>query len=52
VNALVEVAVAWAVQSDVPNWLFAVALLTSPSRWTNWVIGVVRDRVTNTAPRE
>lgn len=40
----VEGAAAWATSSGPPNWVFVVALLTSPSRWTSLVMTQLKQR--------
>jgi len=40
-----ESAIAWATSAGVPNWLFVLALLTAPARWSNTAVRLVRSRL-------
>lgn len=43
-SELVDVALEWLASTEVPNWMLLVALLTSPARWSDSVVGMVRSR--------
>jgi len=44
-SALVDVAIEWAAARGPPNWMFVLALLTTPSRWSRTIVSVVRARL-------
>lgn len=38
-------AASWATSTGPPNWVFLVAVLTTPSRWTNIVMTRLQQRL-------
>jgi len=41
----IDAALDWAVASGPPNWVFVLALLTSPARWSSATVAIVRSRL-------
>lgn len=37
-------AASWATSQGPPNWVFVVALLTAPHKWTDIIVSRVRQR--------
>jgi len=44
-SELVQAAVEWAAANGPPNWVFILALLTAPARWTSIAIEMVQSRL-------
>ena len=44
-SELVDAAVNWLASDGPPNWLFVLALLTAPAKWSRTAVSFVRSRL-------
>jgi len=49
---MMDSAVQWAVESGPPNWVFLLALLTSPKKWGELASRVIDEKLRNKEDEE